>query len=164
MEIVTPGIGLIFWTALIFILTMVLLTKFAWKPMLAALSSREESIQKALDSAKQAQEDIKKLQSQNDQMARDAALEREKVLKEARSTATKIVEEAQTKATAEYNRTVAAAKTEIEREKEAALRDIKTHVADLSLSVAEKLIKKQLSNDAAQKALVNDYIKDLKLN
>ncbi|TAF33989.1 MAG: ATP synthase F0 subunit B [Cytophagales bacterium] len=162
--IVTPGIGLIFWTALIFILVLVLLTKFAWKPMLSALQSREESIQTALDTAKKAQEDIKKLQTQNDQMAKEALLEREKILKEARATAVKIVEDSQSRATAEYNKTLMSAKADIEREKEIALKEIRNQLAELSLNVAEKLVKKNLSSDSAQKALVSDYIKDLKLN
>lgn len=164
MDIVTPGVGLVFWTSISFLIVLFILSKFAWGPIINGLKSREASIQEALDAAKKAQADIKKLESKNEQLAQEAREERDRIVKEARETAAKTVEEAQAKATAEYNRTVSSAQGEIEREKEAALKEIRNQVAELSLAVAEKLIKRQLADDASQKQLVDEYIKDLNIN
>ena len=164
MNLVTPDFGLLFWQTIIFLSVFFILAKFAWKPIIQALSERENVIADALAAAEHAKEEMKKLQSDNEKMLQEGRLEREKMMKEAQSTANVIVSEAKDKATEEANRIVNNAKALIEAEKNAALSEVRNTTAKLSLEIAEKLLKKNLSNDDSQKALVNEYIKESKLN
>ena len=162
--LVTPGIGLIFWTTLCFLLLVVLLGKYAWKPILGSLKEREESIQTALDQAEKAKMEMASLKSDNEKLLKEAREERDKILRDARTASSQLQEEAQASAKKTANKIITDAKAVINIEKEAALRDIKAQVAQFSLEIAEKLIKKNLSTDKSQKELVDTLIKDLKLN
>jgi F-type H+-transporting ATPase subunit b len=164
MEIVTPGIGLIFWTALLFLIVLFILGRVAFKPISEALKEREESIAKALNASVQAQEDVGKLKSEIDEMKKKAREEREEILKEAKAKATQLVSEAQEKAKEEGNRIISAAQEAIQSEKNAAMTEVKQQVAALALDIAEKVLRKELSNATAQKALINDLLKEAKLN
>jgi F-type H+-transporting ATPase subunit b len=164
MDLLTPGSGLIIWQAIIFILLVILLSKFAWKPILGSLKEREESIQNALDTADKARAEMAKLTSDNEKLLKEAREERDKMLKEAREVANRLKEEAQSDAKKAADKIITDARAAINVEKEAALRDVRTQVAMFSLEVAEKLMKKNLSSDKEQKGLVEGYIKDLKLN
>lgn len=164
MDLLTPGSGLIIWQAIIFILLFILLSKFAWKPILGSLKEREESIQSALDTAEKARAEMAKLTSDNENLLKQAREERDKMLKEAREVANRLKDEAQSDAKKAADKIITDARAAINVEKEAALRDVRTQVAMFSLEVAEKLIKKNLSSDKEQKGLVEGYIKDLKLN
>lgn len=164
MDLLTPGTGLIIWQAIIFILLFILLSKFAWKPILGSLKEREDSIQSALDTAEKARAEMAKLTSDNERLLKEAREEREKMLREAREAANKLKDEAQMEAKKTAERIVTDARAAINIEKEAALKDVKIQVAMFSLQVAEKLMKKNLSSDKEQKALVEGYINDLKLN
>ena len=164
MELLTPGTGLIIWQAIIFILLVILLSKFAWKPILGSLKEREESIQNALDTAEKARAEIAKLTADNEKLLKEAREERDKMLKEAREIANRLKDEAQSDAKKAADKIIADARAAINVEKEAALKDVKVQVAMFSLEVAEKLIKKNLSADKEQKSLVEGYINDLKLN
>ncbi|MEO1054027.1 MAG: F0F1 ATP synthase subunit B [Bacteroidota bacterium] len=164
MELLTPGVGLIFWQFVVFIALFILLAKFAWKPILQSLKIREESIQEALDSAAKAKEDMAQLKSDNDKLLAEARQERDKILKEAREIANNIKEEATEEASKTTSKMVEDAKAVIETEKQAALTEVKTQVAMLSLEIAEKLVRQNLSDDKSQKALVEDFIKDIKSN
>ena len=164
MDFLTPGTGLLFWQVVIFILLVVLLSKFAWKPILASLKEREESIQKALESAEKAKIEMASLKSDNEKLLKEAREERDQILRIARDAANRIHDDAQVAAKKNADRIIEDAKAIIQIEKEAALRDVKAQVALFSLAISEKLIKKNLSEDKQQKELVDTYIKDLKLN
>lgn len=164
MEFLTPGTGLLFWQVVIFLALVVLLGKFAWKPILGSLKEREESIQKALDSAEKAKQEMSSLKSDNEKLLKEAREERDKILRDARTMSNQLQDEAQTNAKKTADKIIADAKSIINTEKQAALNDIKAQVAVFSLEIAEKLIKKNLSDDKSQKELTETLIKDLKLN
>ena len=164
MDLLTPGTGLLFWQAVVFLALFFLLAKFAWKPILNALKEREESIQLALDSAEKAKEEMTKLQAGNEQLLKLAREERDKILRDARDASNRLQDQAQAEAKKTADRLIEDAKAVINTEKNAALRDVKAQVAMFSLQIAEKLIKKNLSTDQAQKDLVSEFLKEAKLN
>jgi F-type H+-transporting ATPase subunit b len=163
-SLITPVIGLIFWTTVVFLLLLVLLGKYAWKPILNAIKTREEGITKALASAESALNDMRELKSNNEKILADARAERDNLLKEARDAKDSILAEAKVKATKETERLLTAAREQINNEKNAAIADLKAQVATLSIDIAEKILKSELSNDDKQKALVSTLMKDVNLN
>lgn len=164
MDLLTPGTGLIFWQGLIFLLLLILLAKFAWKPIMSSLKIREESIQDALDSAERAKDEMAKLQADNQKLLEEARQEKDKILKEARDIANSIKEEAHNSASAQTEKMISDAKLAINTEKQAALAEVRQQVSQLSLQIAEKLLRKNLSDDKAQKELIEDFVKDINLN
>jgi F-type H+-transporting ATPase subunit b len=164
MDLLTPGTGLIFWQLVVFVLLFLLLSKMAWKPILASLKERENSIQQALDSAEKAKLEMAALKSDNEKLLRDARDERDKILRDARDAASRLHDQAQADSKKNADRIIEDAKAIIQTEKQAALRDVKAQVAMFSLEIAEKLIKNNLKEDKAQKELADTFIKDLKLN
>lgn len=164
MQLVTPGIGLIFWMTLTFLIVFFLLKKFAWGPILGIIKEREQSIEKALRAAEIAKEDLKLFQEQNEKLMAQARVERDEMMKEARETKDKIISDAKQKATDEANRILAGARDEIKAEKQAAINEIKNQVALLSVEIAEKIIKTELSSESKQKALMDNLIAEAKLN
>jgi F-type H+-transporting ATPase subunit b len=164
MDLLLPSEGLLFWQAVVFILLVFFLAKFAWKPILSSLKEREESIQQALDSAVKAKEEMAKLTAGNEELLKQAKLERDKIIRDARDAANRLIDVAQTEAKKSADKLIEDAKAVINTEKAAALRDVKAQVALFSLQIAEKLIKKNLSSDQAQKDLVSEYLKETKLN
>lgn len=164
MELLTPGSGLIIWQAIIFLALILLLRKFAWGPITSALQEREADIEGALRAAEEAKNEMAKLSSDNEKLLAEARQERDALLKEALATANKIKEEAKEETSKITAKMIEDAKATIENEKRAALADVKTQVATLSLEVAERLVRKQLGDEKEQKTLVNDFVKDLNLN
>ncbi len=164
MDLVTPSIGLIFWTSLVFIILLALLTKFAWKPILSAVKERESKIEGALAAAESAKEEMAKLQAQNEDMRKEALAERDALMKEARELKDKIISDAKKEASVEATRLVEDARESIKNEKLAAVTEIKNQVATLSIEIAEKIVKEQLSSDDKQKALVDNLVDEVNLN
>ncbi|MEQ1586813.1 MAG: F0F1 ATP synthase subunit B [Cyclobacteriaceae bacterium] len=164
MDLLLPGEGLIIWQAIVFLGLFFLLSKLAWKPILNSLKEREQSIQQALDSAENAKKEMANLKADNEKLLRETREERDKILRDARDAANRLHDQAQADAKKNADRLIEDAKTIIQTEKNAALRDVKEQVAMFSIEIAEKLIKKNLSDDKAQKELANTFIKDLKLN
>ncbi|NOS94745.1 MAG: F0F1 ATP synthase subunit B [Cyclobacteriaceae bacterium] len=164
MDLLSPGSGLIVWQFVIFVGLFFLLKAYAWKPILASLKEREESIQSALDSAEKAKAEMASLKSDNEKLLKEAREERDRILRDAREAAARLHDEAQAGAKKNADRIIEDAKAIIHTEKQAALRDVKAQVALFSLEISEKLIKKNLSDDKQQKDLIDTYIKDLKLN
>ncbi len=164
MELVKPEFGLIFWMVISFGLIMLILKKFAWKPILNMLHEREASIQNALDSAEKAKEEMKALQSNNEKILADARNERDQLLKDAREIREKMIADAKGIATKEGERMLSAARENIQNEKMAAITELKNQVASLSIEIAEKILKSELSSDEKQKSLVNTLLKDVNLN
>ena len=164
MELVTPQIGLIFWTSLSFLILMFILKKFAWSPILGAVKEREASIREALESADNARLEMANLQADNERILKEARIERDAMLKEARAMKENIVSEAKNKANAEADKLVAAAKVIIESEKNAAISELKDSVSALSIEIAEKVLRAELADSDKQKADTEELLKDVKLN
>jgi F-type H+-transporting ATPase subunit b len=164
MELVTPGIGLLFWMTLSFAIVLFILSKFAWKPIAESIKKREDSIETALQSAEKAKVEMAKLLANNEQLLRQAQIERDLLLKEARDAKDAIISEAKNQAKVERDRDLQKAREEIHIEKEAAKKEIKNMVAQLSIDIAEKLLKKELSAENKSNDLVKTFIDDLKLN
>jgi F-type H+-transporting ATPase subunit b len=164
MELLTPGTGLIIWQLFVFVLLFILLSKLAWKPILASLKERETSIQNALDTAEKARAEMAKLTADNENLLKQAREERDKILREAREASNRLKDEAVAEAKRTSDKIIEDARGAINIEKQAALKEVRIQVAMFSLQVAEKLMKKNLAGDKEQKDLVEGYIKDLKLN
>jgi F-type H+-transporting ATPase subunit b len=163
-SLTTPAIGLIFWTTLIFGLFFLLLSKFAWKPILNAVKARDEMIKGSLESAAKAREDMLKLQSDNEAIIRKAREEREGILKEARDIRDKLISEAKGKATEEAEKLVEKARVGIESEKRKALSEIHEQVANLSVDIASKLLGEKLKQTGEQEKLIDNYLKEINFN
>jgi F-type H+-transporting ATPase subunit b len=157
-------LGLFFWQMLIFIGLILLLKKFAWKPILDAVNEREEGIRNALLSAENARNEMKNLQADNERILQEARMERDAMLKEAREMREKMIADSKTDAQAEGARMIEQAKAAIQNEKNAAMAELKSQVSSLSLEIAEKLLKDELSNKEAQTKLVERMLGDVKLN
>lgn len=156
--------GLFIWQTVIFLALLFLLRKFAWKPILGAVQDREESIVSALKSAEKAREDMKALQADNEKILKEAREERENILKEARSIRDNMINEAKEGAAAEADKVMAAAKAQIENDKNKAIHELKNQVATLSLNIAEKVLRSELSDTQKQNELIESSINDAKLN
>ena len=164
MELLTPGTGLILWQLIIFVGLFFLLKALAWKPILASLKEREQSIQSALDTAEKARLEMSQLKSDNEKLLKEAREERDKMLAQAREASNRLRDEAVGEAKKAADKIISEARAAINIEKQAALKEVRIQVAMFSLDIAEKLMKKNLSNDSAQKELVEGYIKDVKIN
>lgn len=164
MELVKPSIGLIFWMVVSFSIILFLLRKFAWKPILGMIKERELSIENALASAENAKAEMIALQSNNEKILADARNERDLLLKDAREIREKMISEAKGIATKEGERMLTIARENIQNEKMAAITELKNQVATLSIEIAEKILKSELSSDEKQKTLVNTLLKDVNLN
>ena len=164
LSLITPDLGLFFWQAVIFLVTLFVLSKFAWGPIMSAMKEREDSITDALSAADKARADIEKLQATNEALLVEARAERDRILAEAQKNATAMMEDARVKATTEGTRLIEAARVSIQTEKNVALNEVKNYTATLALDIAEKILRKELSNSDEQRKLVNEYIKEVNLN
>ena len=163
-SLTTPAIGTLFWSALIFGLFFLILTKFAWKPILSAVKARDEMIRGSLESAEKAKEEMLKLQSDNEAILRKAREERENILKEAREVRDKLISEAKGKASEEAEKLIAKARAGIENEKLKALSDIHEQVATLSVDIASKLLGAKLKHSGEHEKLIDNYLKESDFN
>lgn len=164
MRLVTPDIGTIFWMLLMFIIVMLILKKFAWKPILNVLRNREQYIEESLRSADRAKKEMEKLQADNEKIMAEARKERDKMLKETKKTGEMILNEAKNKASEESKKIIQSARVQIENEKDAAIADIRIQVAELSVDIAEKILQEKLKDDKAQQELMEKLLKDVKMN
>lgn len=164
MDLITPDLGLVFWTGLTFIILMFILTKFIWKPIMAAVNKREDNIQEALDMAKKTKAEMEKLQTQNANLLKEARIERDEMIKEAKITSDGMIDSAKNKAKEEADKIVENARISIEAEKNAAVAELKNQVATIALEIAEKIIRQELSSDEKQKQLAESFAKDINLN
>jgi F-type H+-transporting ATPase subunit b len=158
------SLGLFFWQFVIFVGLIFLLKKFAWKPILDSVNEREEGIKNALLSAENAKKEMQNLKSDNEKLLAEARLERDTMMKEAREIKEKMINDAKTEAQVAGQKMIEQAKASIESEKNAALAELKAQVSTLSLDIAEKLLKDELSNKEAQTKLVEKMLGDVKLN
>ena len=156
--------GLFFWQTLIFLLLIFLLKKFAWKPILDAVNEREEGIKNALLSAEIAKRDMQNLKSDNEKLLAEARVERDVILKEAREIKDKIVSEAKDEAQVQAGKMIEQAKAAINSEKNAAMAELKNQVSNLSIAIAEKVLRSELADKDSQTKLVEKMLGDVKLN
>jgi F-type H+-transporting ATPase subunit b len=156
--------GLFIWQTIIFVGLIFLLKKFAWKPILDAVNEREEGIKNALLSADNARKEMQNLQADNQRILQEARLERDAMLKEAREMKEKTIADSKNEAQIQGFKMIEQAKAAIESEKNAAMAELKAQVATLSLEIAEKLLKDELSNKESQVKLVEKMLGDAKLN
>ncbi|WP_379088456.1 F0F1 ATP synthase subunit B [Pedobacter sp. UC225_65] len=164
MDLLIPEVGLVVFQTIAFLLLMFLLGKFAWKPVLAAIKEREQSIDDALNKAELAKQEMARLTSQNEELMKQARADRDEILKEAKMLKDNIVNEAKTSAHAEGAKLIEKARIEIENQKKAALAELKGQVSALSLDIAERVLRSQLDDKAKQQDLVNNLLKDVELN
>lgn len=164
MDLVLPGEGLLFWTTLVFVILLVLLKKFAWKPILGAVHTREGNIQKALDSAKEAEEKMSALTAKNEDLLKLAREERDVILREAKKAKESILEDAKGIAQKEADRILVSANEQIANERMKAVTELKNQVGQLSLEIAEKILSTELDDKSKQEALVNNLVEDVNLN
>ena len=163
MDLITPGLGLVFWTAITFLCLLFILKKFAWKPILGAVSDREKSIKDALASAEEAKKEMQNLNASNEQLLKDARAERDALMKEAREIKDKMISDAKEEAKEVTSKLIENAQASIEQEKQAALAELKKQVADLSIGIAETVIKKELTDKNDQLKLVEGILKEVTL-
>lgn len=164
MGLVTPELGTFIWMLLAFGIVLLILAKYAWKPILNALKEREQSIEDALSAAERAKEEMVDLQADNERILQEARKEREAMLKEAKEMGSKLVSEAKQKASLEADKVVESARISIESEKSAALNEIKVQVAILSVQIAEKILRQQFADDQQQKDYFKKLMDEVKLN
>ncbi|MFY9464651.1 MAG: F0F1 ATP synthase subunit B [Sediminibacterium sp.] len=164
MELLLPGLGLLFWTLIAFLVVFFLLKAFAWKPILASLKERETGIADAIASADKVKSEMAALKNENEAMMTKAREERAVMIKEAKETADKMIADAKEKAKSEYDRIVSDAQTAILQQKNAALTDVKNQVGSLIIEVAEKVLSRELSNKADQENYIKQLTESAKLN
>lgn len=164
MELVTPQIGLLFWTVLIFLILVFLLAKFAWKPILHMVETRNKSIEDALNSAEIARKEMAGLKAENEQIIKEARAEHDKIIREAREMKEKIIAESKETAKQEADKIVAQARELIESEKLATINELKNQVAVLSVDIAEKVLRNELSDKKKQSELINDILEHANIN
>jgi F-type H+-transporting ATPase subunit b len=164
MGLLMPDFGLFFWMLLSFSCLLLIMKRFAWGPILKALSERENSIEEALKSAVLAKEEMTRLQSGNEKILKEAILEREKIVKEARDLKESIIRDAKVEAIVEANKVLENARAAIEFERIAAIADIKNLIANFSIEIAGKILKEKLGDESLQKELVKDYIDQININ
>ncbi len=164
MGIVTPDFGLVFWMVISFSIVLFILRKYAWKPILDSLKSREDSISEALESAERAKDEMAKLKADNEKIMQEAKADREVLLKEAAEVKTKIIADAKKQAEFEADKIIKSAKAQIQNEKTSAIEEMKQQIVDISVVIAEKILKKNLEEDSNQIDYANKLIEDFDLN
>ena len=162
-SLVQPAFGLVFWMTLSFLTVLFILAKFAWKPILKSLHEREKGIEDALSESKRMREEMAKMTASNEEMMRQARAERDSLLKEARDIRDKEIADAKAKAKAEADTLLGRAREDIRNEKNAAITEMKNQVAELSILVAERILREKLGDTATQKALVDKVMAEADL-
>jgi len=164
MDLLTPSIGLIFWTTLSFLILLFLLRKFAWKPILTSVKDREHRIEDAVLQAEKARAEMAALSANNERLLNEAREERAIIIKEAKAVGEKLIADAKDKAGVEFNKKVNDAAREIENQKMAALTEVKNYAGQMALEIAEKVLKNEFSDRNKQERFASELVDDLKLN
>ncbi len=164
MDLVTPDVGLLFWTFISFAVLFFLLKKFAWKPIVGTVNDREKSIKEALASAEAAKLEMQNLTADNERILQEARVEREAMMKDAREIKAKMITDARDEAKESADKMIVQAQAAIESEKKAAVAELKSQVASLSIEIAEKVMKSELSDTDKQLKLVEDMLGNATLN
>ena len=158
------SVGLFFWQSLLFIALILLLKKFAWGPILTAVEEREDGIKNALEAAEKAKAEMQALNADNERILAEARIERDALLKEAREIKDEIVNDAKELANTEADKILTTAKDQINNEKMKAMTELKNTVATLSIDIAEKVLRSELTDKKKQENLVANALKETELN
>lgn len=164
MELLNPGIGLIFWMTLAFSIVLFILKKFAWPSIIQSLKDREQHIEDALQAADRAHEEMKKLQIDNEALLKRAKEERDVIMADARKLRDKMLDETRLRANDEADRIVENAKVRIDNERKAAMTDIKNEIAKISIEIAEKILREKMQSSKEQKEYIEKLIDSSPLN
>jgi F-type H+-transporting ATPase subunit b len=164
MQLLTPGLGLIIWTLLSFLVVLVILRKFAWPSILGGLHKREQTIADSLATAERIKSEMAQMKSENEAILAKAREERSQMLKEARETKDKIVNEAKEQAKIEANKIITSAQEASNTQKMAALTEVKNEIGKLVIEVTEKVLRRELKDQAAQEAHIREMVNEVKLN
>ena len=164
MDLITPGLGLIFWTTLVFILLMVLLGKFAWKPILKAVHLREEGISSSLKAAEQARFELASLEQDKEMVVREAKSEKLRLIDEGKATQVEIVREAKEKAKKEANKIIESAKKDFEAEKQKAVESLKQQLAVISIDMASKILESEIDTKKKHEEIINQMLNKANFN
>jgi F-type H+-transporting ATPase subunit b len=164
MELLTPELGLFFWTLIAFLIVLFVLRKFAWKPIISSLDEREKGIADAISTADNLKKEMGQMKAENERIMAEAREERAQMLKEAKEMKDRIVNEAKDQAKAEANKIIADAQQQIQQQKMAALTEVKNEIGTLAVEVAEKILRKSLATAEAQDSYVSMLAEDIKLN
>lgn len=164
MDLLSPSFGLIFWTIIIFLLTLLILGKYAWKPILKMLDEREKGIAESIETADRIKAEMSQMKSEHEQMLVEAKTERSRILKEAKEVKDQIIGEAKEQAKIEAKKIIEDAQVEINNQKMAALTDVKNQVGNLAIEVAEKILRKELSEKDAQQHYIEQLAEEIRLN
>lgn len=162
--LVLPDIGLVFWNTIAFLVLLFILGKFAWKPILKAITEREQGIEEALLKADKMKMDLSSMQNENERLLTKAREERASLIKDAKEASEKMIADAKEKAKLEYDRIVGDAQVAITQQKNAALTDVKNIVGSLVVEVAEKVLRRELSNKTEQESYIKQVAEGVKLN
>lgn len=164
MDLLNPNFGLIIWTLVAFFLVFFILGKFAWPAILKGLKQREQSIADSLATAERVKAEMQQLQNENEALLAKAREERAAMLKEARETKDKIINEAKEQAKTEASKIISEAQIAIEAQKMAALTDVKNQIGKMVIEVSEKVLRRELSTQAAQEAHIMDMVEEVKFH
>ena len=164
MDLVTPDVGLLFWTFVSFAILYFLLKKFAWKPILGSVNEREQSIHEALLAAENAKKEMQNLKSDNEKILKEAKAERENMLKDAREIKNKLISDAETQAKSQASKLIESAQKAIQNEKNSAMNELKQTVVELSVEIAEKVISSELKDKSKQLKVVENMLNNASLN
>ena len=164
MDLITPDFGLIFWTVLVFVILLVILRKYAWKPILKGLEEREHTIADSLSQAEDARAEMASMKAENERILQEAREERGKILREAKEVSNIMKSEAKEIAKTEGAKMLDEARREIENQKNAAMGEVKSFAADLSVQIAEKILRKELSDNGKNKAYISRLVSELSTN
>lgn len=164
MELLTPGIGLIFWMTIIFVIVLAILGKWGWPVLIKSIKKRETDIRDSLNAAKQAQEEMKQLKLDNESLLQEAKQERDELLKEAKKLKDQIIEQAKQQATLEADKIIVQARENIETEKRQAVEDLKNQISLFSIEIAEKILKSELSDKEKSEKIISQELENIKFN
>ncbi len=164
MDLLSPSIGLFFWMAIIFLLTLVILRKFAWKPILKMLSEREKGIADSIKTADRIKAEMAQMKYEHEEMLKEARVERSRILKSAKEAKDQMINEAKEQAKSEAKKIIEDAQVAINNQKMAALTDVKNQVGNLAVEVAEKILRKELSEGNAQQDYIRQLASEIELN
>ena len=164
MELLSPGLGLLVWTLIAFLIVFFILKKFAWKPILNSLNERETSIATAISTAENMRAEMANMKSENENLIAQAREERAQLIKEAKEASNKMISDAKDKAKVEYDRIIADAQVAILQQKNAALTDVKNQVGKLVIEVSEKVLRRELANKNEQEGYIKQLAETVKLN
>ena len=164
MSLLTPHLGFFVSTVVAFVVVLLLLKKFAWKPILKSLNERESNIANSIAAAEKVKAEMAQMKSENEALLAKAREERAQMLKEARETKDKIINEAKEQAKVEANKIIVEAQAAIETQKMAAITDVKNQVGKLVIEVSEKVLRRELGSKESQEAHVRSLVDEVKLN